>query len=342
MIWPGAITTIYRIDMPGKKVILFGDYHKGDIENTPYTVETVAHAQKEVFQKFFASLIPIKNAICMQVEANETFCDQLRDYQLSTSLPLIFDYPPSFFDYFLNLAVYDAPCAYVDGLINFDNRTYDDHAVFFLINKFDEFLDTYFSNGCKREFFEDSLEEFFNSKDYKIFEQIFEKWLATIENRLAAKVNFISSHVSTSIFECIHELLTKCSGYLNKIKTINHMAHHMEKTFCQLLFDIAYQASNSLAPAETFELPTTLSQMMYCYNFMADLNLLNNIMTDTHPIVFVHCGHSHADALVEILKQEPQIKIQTLSMTDDRMIYDVHHCYSALHNFIFSPNRGGV
>lgn len=329
-LFAGAVARIDRADLKdGRKIILLSEYHKGPI--TPaISAEMLAPHQYRIFEELFHTMIPRKQNYAFYIEQ----MDPLKNYLLqllgrsgdTTHIP---GYAPSWFDRVYLAYIYGQQnLASVDFIKNFDRRTDADWLLQNVSAQFDNYYRNYRNSGFNPEAANELQQAFFNEPDYKEYVEAMPDYNKRFLARLAELKNNLKSILTKKDFARLETMIDQKMWtypmYLNALQK----AQFANKTFFEFLFEMSRvfgasfyeQLSASLYQGKPV---ASIFELTSFTRILADLGLLEVVLTDRHPVLLVSSGAYHATFVMDFLRESNLARsVSSLDMLAPHMIDD--------------------
>ncbi len=339
----GAVVRIDRIDLVnGKKIILFSEYHIGPITSS-ISSEDLARRQYRIFFELFSTFTPNKNNYAMYIENSVAVKEKNLEYYKNTQMSDLPGFASSWFDRLYLSDTHGFPeinWDYFAHLKNFDERTKTDWLLINVSHNFDRFYDEYKKREFNEDYFQSFKRRFFAHPDYiqlrelsKDYKRDFLIRLDELKNRLASK---LTAQDFDRLNNMIEDRIKMYQFFLNALLK----AGFMNKGYFEFLFEMAHLFKGdfykNLAEILNLNEPLPAVTKIALFNsVIADLNLLDIILSDPHPVVLVSLGDSHSKFITSFLIGSPMTRSATfLDMLHPGMVQNLDAASPAVIQFV--------
>ena len=340
-IYGGTVKKILRLDIYGKKVIFFGEKHKGIVNpEFPLALQNQFDPLKRLVEENIKKVNP-----SFYIEANSTYSNQLKKYQQENNVTTIFGQPISYFDFFHTLYCQGVRSIEHHPLDSFDERTALDVKLMFAEIEFIKILNVFFDSQCDLNYLANAKKEFFESDEYANFQDIADEWFSNIVDRLEQEINTTKMVLPQEFKNVADRLVQKRIKYLGSFINIKQKADFMQKSFFEFLFYILETVKSEqewLQVLESFfscKLPA-FYHLFDCLHLFVELPLLKKIVNDPKPTIIVYGGTEHCQMIYKIITESEDVSFidhaNILELINTSMVNDQSYCYQQMHNFIFS------
>jgi hypothetical protein len=327
MVHPGAILTIDRVDLVnGQKIIFLSEQHIGEVEKS-LDAKDVCLKQSKPLSDLFTRFIPRKRDHILYIEAHKTLRDYNRSMHTEQSVPLV-GCEPSYLDRFYLYNIYgENKWDQLDNVKNFDERTKDDWWLLSTEDFFSQYFELYKQGGfndlqlaqLKKSFFE--RERYNKNFDFKAYIKDFEKRLQALVARLESKMTPEDAQRVRNLVEWRMKNFAAFVNLVDKVTFINQPLFEFLFDYAQMTKNQFYPELEKLVVGQAEPITSTLDFVEFV-NVIADLSLLDVILSDRHKVIIVSCGAEHADKVIKyFFRNNPRVsKISSLNMIDRQML----------------------
>lgn len=341
-LFAGAVIRIDRIDLKnGKKIILFGEKHKGPLSPELPNNE-VCNRQFAPFLKLFDSFVRQKQNYALFIEYNDW--SRSKD----TASGLIFGMPgcaTAWFDRFYEgLRTGKQEWPFIDTVVNFDRRTKFDALTLELFGALASFQKGYQESGYA--LFNERKKYLTASGPlaayYKEWKELFSKIpIQEFEKRLEQHMIRLQGLLSPSDYQILLKLINVRTLLLAQYIYFESKARFLNTTTFDYVLDLMGSAKNNfykeLAEFVNSDVPLNSPYLLVSFiNIITDLSLLEMILTDHHPIILVSLGANHAHNVIEnFLKQSQMTRsVKSLDMLDPQILNSPEYAVKAVMEFV--------
>lgn len=362
----GAILNLYRIDVPNKTIIMFGEQHDGEVhfenevleEEIEIPVSAVEQNQQRALSHLFNSdLSGMRNATTIYIECNDDLCESLRTSFLTNletynADQLGEELNKGWFAHYHQIfyAMCHTGSNAASAIKNFDARSTLDLALSFCAIELTKIVDEYIERNCDDTYLATAKEKFFADDNYQIFKINEQDWINKVAQpvietaiRLQGKV---TPEVTEQMFEEIYqgrirlEMLESKARFANQdiFQFLFAILELTKKEFPKLLPDLCGMKQLPESPNDESE-----SEEMTVWDIVElscigpDLQLIEKAINDTSRIVLVHCGNAHASRAYEYFKMMNPQGVQTRSINLIQYpIMNNETTYQVMRNLIFN------
>ncbi len=342
VLFAGAVLRIDRIDLKnGKKIILFGEKHRGPI-NPELQNNEVCNRQFTPFLQLFHSFIRQKQNYALLIEYNDW--SRSRD----TVSGQTFGMPgcaAAWFDRFyegLRTGKQDWP--FVDTVVNFDKRTKFDALTLEMFGALVRFQKGYQESGYA--LFNERKNHMTVSGPvapyYKEWKELFSSTpIREFEKRLEQQMIQLNRLLSPADYQILFNLINARTLLLAQYMYFESKVRFLNTTTVDYTIDLIGSAKNNfykeLAEFIRSDVPLNTPYLLVSFiNVITDLSLLEMILTDTHPVILVSLGANHAHNVIEnFLKQSEMTRsVKSLDMLDPQILNNPEYAVKAVMEFV--------
>lgn len=349
-IFAGAILSIDRVDLiSGKKIIFFSELHVGQTDKGLRS-EYVCQRQRRPFYTLFQRMIPFKSNISLNIEFNEGIKNFNLARHKTTGLFSLAGCEPSFFDqFYLNYMYGRTQWDHVDTVRNFDARTTQDWNLQNSAIIFDDIFNKYKESGFDKNRFEFLKNKFFNTPElFTPFNDPNNQYTSDFSRRLAESIAKIQNKVPVDDHPRVLTIGTSRLDKLHAFILLKQYARDANKSLFEFLFNMLEQHKENFYPqlnallTQLTQSPTqitTLWDLVFFVSIIADLSLLETIITDNHGVILISCGARHTRMVIDnFFRNNPRVRsIRSLDMLDQNIIGNFDYAEQAVINFIEQP-----
>lgn len=345
----GAIIRIDRVDlMNGQKIIFFSEVHIGQI-NERIDAQYVCNRQRRALDSLFGRMMPFKTNISFYLESNDAIRRLNIATHETTGLFPLTGCEPSYFDsFYLNQMYGRTHWDQVDVVRNFDARTAQDWNLQNSAVMFDALITKYRESGFDKNRFDFLKNKFFNSSVFTPFNDPNNVYTADFSRRLAESIARIQKLVPVEDHPRVLNIGTSRLDKLNAFIVLKQHPRNANKTLFEFLFDMVEQHKENFYPqlsallTQITQIPTQITSMwdlVFFVSIIADLSLLEAIITDNHRVILISCGARHAQMVIDnFFKNNPRVRaVRSLDMLNQNIIGNLDYAEQAVINFVEQP-----
>lgn len=326
MVPAGAILHIVRVDLlNGQKIIFLAEQHTDDITES-LTSKDVCQKQFRPLSDLFSSFTPHKRNYILYIESHKALREYNRSLHTPESLPLT-GCEPSYLDRFYLYNLYgENKWDQLDTVKNFDERTDNDWRLLNAEDLFSQYFEEYEKGGFNDVQLEQLKKRFlalprYSNLNFKAYINDFQKRLEALVARLEAKM---TPEDAQRVRNFVNWRMRNFAAFVNLVDKVTFI----NQPLFDFLFDYArmtkkqfYTELNKLVVGQAEEIKSTLDLVDFA-NVIADLSLLDAILSDRHKVILVSSGSEHADKVVKyFFRDNPRVvSISTLNMLENQMV----------------------